>query len=262
MSRLSHLDEQGAARMVDVSHKPFTAREATAEAVIALSADAFAEVMEGTAPKGDVFAAARIAGIQAAKKTAELIPLCHAIPISSVSIDFEPIENRHALRIETTAKTTAQTGVEMEALVAASIAALTVYDMVKAIDKAAVVEAVRLLAKAGGKSGEYRSTGRFRPAEKTARQQATAKSAAIPLMHEATAPRPKADNTAEREAFRAFMTGRHLRATEWAKQADVPASHIYAYLTGRSRALPHDVAERLAKAARVRVEDMFAAKPD
>ncbi len=247
--------------MVDVSHKPFTAREATAEAVIALSADAFTEAIGGTAPKGDVLAAARIAGIQAAKKTAELIPLCHAIPISSVSIDFEALEDRNALRIKATAKTTAQTGVEMEALVAVSIAALTVYDMVKAIDKAAVVEAVRLLAKTGGKSGEYRSIGGFKPAAKTARQRPAAKSAAIALMHEATAPPPKADNTAEREAFRAFMTGRHLRATEWAKQADVPASHIYAYLTGRSRDLPHEVAERLAKAARVRVEDMFVAKP-
>lgn len=259
MTKLSHLDDQGSARMVDVSHKPSTAREATAEAIVAMSADAFAEVMGGTAPKGDVLAAARIAGIQAAKKTADLIPLCHAIPISSVSITFEAIEDQRALRITATAKTTAQTGVEMEALVAASIAALTVYDMVKAIDKAAVIEAVRLLAKSGGKSGEYRSTGGFKPVTKAGRQH-PARSTAVPLMHEATAPRRKADNTAEREAFRTFMTDRHLRATEWAKQADVPASHIYAYLTGRSHALPREVAERLAKAACARVEDMFAAK--
>lgn len=260
MSKLSHLDEHGAARMVDVSHKPLTERAATAEATIVLSADAFGEVMGGTAPKGDVLAAARIAGILAAKKTAELIPLCHAIPISSVSIDFEAIEDRRAIRITSTAKTTGQTGVEMEALVGASIAALTVYDMVKALDKAAVIEAVSLLAKSGGKSGEYRSTGGFKPAAKTARQR-PGKSTATPLMHEVAAPRPRADNTAEREAFRAFMTARHLRATEWAKQADIPASHIYAYLTGRSRALPHEIAERLAKAAHVRMEDMFAAKP-
>jgi cyclic pyranopterin monophosphate synthase len=258
MSRLSHLDEQGAARMVDVSHKPLTAREATAEAVVVLSADAFAEVMGGTAPKGDVLATARIAGIQAAKRTAELIPLCHAIPLSSVRIDFEAIEDRDALRIKATAKTTAQTGVEMEALVAAGIAAFTVYDMVKAIDKAAVIEAVRLLVKSGGKSGEYRSTAAPVPKSKHARP--AAKSAVMPLMHEATAPRPKIDNTAEREAFRTFMTNRHLRVTEWAKQADIPASHIYAYLTGRLRQLPREVAERLAKAARVSVEDLFAAK--
>jgi len=261
MSRLTHLDSQGAARMVDVSDKSPTAREATAEAVIVLSAEAFDEAIGGTAPKGDVLAAARIAGIMAAKKTAELIPLCHAIPISSVSIDFQAIEGRTALRITAIAKTTAQTGVEMEALVAASIAALTVYDMVKAIDKAAVIEAVRLIAKSGGKSGEYRSTGSFRPAPKTERARPATKPAVATLMHEVAAPRPRADNTAEREAFRAFMTSRHLRATDWAKQAAVPASHIYAYLTGRARTLPHDIAERLAKAARVRVEEMFAAKP-
>jgi cyclic pyranopterin phosphate synthase len=153
MSELTHLDEHGAARMVDVSGKDVTAREAEAEAVIVLSADAFAAVSEGTAPKGDVLATARIAGIMAAKKTSELIPLCHPLPLSKAAIEFEMLSDRNAIRIAATVKTTAQTGVEMEALTAASIAALTIYDMVKAVDKSAVVESIRLLTKSGGKSG-------------------------------------------------------------------------------------------------------------
>ena len=155
MSRLTHLDEHGAARMVDVSDKPETAREAVAEATIVLSPEAYAAALAEDSKKGDVRAAARIAGIMAAKKTSELIPLCHPIALSKASIEIEPIAERHALRILATVKTTGQTGVEMEALTAASIAALTIYDMVKAIDRGAVVESVRLLSKSGGKSGTY-----------------------------------------------------------------------------------------------------------
>src|SRR5215831_2517880 len=155
MSKLTHLDGAGAARMVDVSEKGITERDASAEATITLSAEAFAAVAEGNAKKGDVLAAARIAGIMAAKKTSELIPLCHPIALTKVSVDFEPDAASHAIRIVTGAKTTGQTGVEMEALTAASIAALTIYDMVKAIDKAAVISDVKLLAKSGGKSGGY-----------------------------------------------------------------------------------------------------------
>lgn len=155
MTKLTHLDESGAARMVDVSEKEATAREATAEAVIRLSPDAYTAAIGGTGPKGDVLAAARIAGIMAAKKTAELIPLCHPLPLSKVAVDFEPRAESSSLRIIAMAKTKAETGVEMEALTAASIAALTVYDMVKAVDKGAVIETVRLLTKSGGKSGLY-----------------------------------------------------------------------------------------------------------
>src|SRR6185312_13674771 len=145
MTKLSHLDDHGAARMVDVSAKAATDREATAEATVTLSAEAFAAVMSGTAPKGDVLAAARIAGIMAAKKTSELIPLCHPLALTKANIDFEPGDN--AIRIVSTVKTNGQTGVEMEALTAASIAALTIYDMIKAVDKAAVIEGVRLVSK-------------------------------------------------------------------------------------------------------------------
>ena len=159
MSKLSHLDEHGAARMVDVSDKPPTVREASAEAVIALSPEAYNTALSPDAPKGDVLATARLAGIMAAKRTAELIPLCHPIPLTKASVDFEPLDERSALRIVASVRTTAPTGVEMEAMTAASTAALTVYDMVKAIDRSAVIQSVRLLSKSGGKSGTYTAGG-------------------------------------------------------------------------------------------------------
>ncbi len=265
MSKLSHLDEHGAARMVDVSDKKKSEREAMAEAVIALSAEAFAAVVSGNAPKGDVLSTARLAGIMAAKKTPELIPLCHAIMLAKVDIAFEMQNEKNAIRILATAKTTAETGVEMEALTAAGIAALTIYDMTKAVDKSAVIQSIRLLMKSGGKSGTYvvapakaakkpASTARSATA---ARPAARTRARASLLMGEVTSPPPRADASGRREAFRTFMVSRHLRATEWAKQAGVPAAQIYAFLTGRLHALPPDTAERLARAAHVRLEDMF-----
>jgi len=257
MSDLTHLDEHGAARMVDVSDKDLTAREATAEGVITLSEAAFAAVMDGSAPKGDVLAAARIAGIMAAKKTSELIPLCHPLPLSKLAIDFEPLVEKSAIRIVAMAKTTAQTGVEMEALTAASIAALTIYDMVKAVDKGAVIESIRLLTKSGGKSGAYIAPSKPK-IERAVADRPRARAKPMTLTHETAAPPPTGDPNADREAFRNFMVTRQLRATDWAKQAGVPASQIYSYLTGRSRGLTPEVAERLANAARARVEDLFA----
>src|SRR5471030_574934 len=155
MNKLTHLDEHGAARMVDVSKKDPTDREAEAEAILRLSAEAFEAVIEGAIKKGDVLAAARIAGIMAAKKTSELIPLCHPIALTKANVDFEPDASRSAIRIVASAKTSGQTGVEMEALTAASIAALTIYDMIKAVDKTAVIGDIRLISKSGGKSGEF-----------------------------------------------------------------------------------------------------------
>ena len=157
MSGLTHLDAEGAARMVDVSAKPATAREATAEGLILLSAQALAAIRDGTAKKGDVIAVARIAGIMAAKRTAELIPLCHPLPLSSVTLDLALETDR--IRCTATARTTGPTGVEMEALTAVSVALLTVYDMAKALDRAMRIEGIRLLAKSGGKSGEWRAEG-------------------------------------------------------------------------------------------------------
>ncbi len=256
MSKLTHLDDKGAARMVDVSAKAETDRVATAEASIAMSAEAFAAIRSGSAPKGDVLAAARIAGIMAAKKTSELIPLCHPLAITGAAIEFELVESENRIRIAATVKTTGQTGVEMEALTASSVAALTIYDMIKAVDKEAVIGDVRLAEKSGGKSGTFVATGRLQkttPAPAPARRVAKASV----LMDQASAAPPRREAGADREAFRAFMTSRRLRATEWAKDAGVPPSQIYAFLTGRSRAMASDVAEKLARAARVRVEDLF-----
>lgn len=257
MNKLTHLDDTGAARMVDVSAKTSTEREATAEATIVLSAEAFEAVMGGTAPKGDVLAAARIAGIMAAKKTSELIPLCHPIALAKANVDFEPDAARNAIRILASVKTMGQTGVEMEVLTAASIAALTIYDMIKAVDRAAVIEGVKLLAKSGGKSGDY-AAAPAKPAAPTFRS-AGMRGRAKPatLMGEIAAPKPQRDANGQREAFRSFMTSNRLRATQWAKDAGVPVSEIYAYLTGKTRAMPAQVAERLARAARTRSEDMF-----
>lgn len=155
MSRLTHLDQAGAARMVDVGGKPETARAATATGRIRMSAAALAAVRDGSGPKGDVLAAARIAGIMAAKKTGELIPLCHPLALDAVSVDFAFEED--AVRATARASLTGRTGVEMEAITAASIALLTVYDMAKALDKGMVIEGLRLLEKTGGKSGHWRA---------------------------------------------------------------------------------------------------------
>jgi cyclic pyranopterin phosphate synthase len=145
--------------MVDVGAKDVTQREAQAEAVITMKAETLALIVSGQAPKGDVLAVARIAGIQAAKRTHELIPLCHALALSSVHVDFEPLGNGR-LRVVTTARCDGKTGVEMEALTAVSVAALTVYDMVKAVDRGMVIQRIRLLKKSGGKSGTWVRKGK------------------------------------------------------------------------------------------------------
>jgi cyclic pyranopterin phosphate synthase len=155
MSRLTHVDARGAASMVDVSAKPATAREAVAQARVILTPAAFQAVQDNAIAKGDVLAVARLAGIQGAKRTADLIPLCHPLPIASAAVDLALDEALPGVVITATVRTTGQTGVEMEALTAASVAALTVYDMTKAIDKGIRIEAVRLLRKSGGKSGTW-----------------------------------------------------------------------------------------------------------
>jgi cyclic pyranopterin phosphate synthase len=155
MSKLTHLDDTGSAHMVDISAKADTAREALAEGSIQMSAEALTAIKEGRSKKGDVLAVARIAGIMAAKKTSDLIPLCHPIALSSVSVDFDLREDR--ICVTASARTTGPTGVEMEALTAASVALLTLYDMAKALDRAMVITGVRLLAKSGGRSGNWRA---------------------------------------------------------------------------------------------------------
>ncbi|MBB4642265.1 cyclic pyranopterin monophosphate synthase MoaC [Rhizorhapis suberifaciens] len=154
MSRLTHLDKDGAANMVDVSTKPSTTRQAIATGRIIMSPDARKAIAEGLVKKGDVLAVARIAGIMAAKKTSDLIPLCHPLPLSSVSIDLQLDEQ--GIIATATAKTSGQTGVEMEALTAVSTALLTVYDMAKAIDKSMIIRDICLIEKSGGKSGNWK----------------------------------------------------------------------------------------------------------
>lgn len=155
MPKLSHFDDHGQAHMVDVSAKDVTAREAVAEGRVLMAPATLALVMEGTAKKGDVLGVARLAGIMGAKQTAGLIPLCHPLPITKVALDLVPDEALPGIRITATVKTAGQTGVEMEALTAVSVAALTVYDMLKAAEKGMRIEGIRLLAKSGGKSGTY-----------------------------------------------------------------------------------------------------------
>ena len=156
MTSLTHLDKSGRAKMVDVGHKPITAREARAEGFVSLQPATLKAIGDGTVPKGEVFGTARIAGIMAAKRCGELIPLCHPLPIESVEVDFDVPELEPAgespvrLRIHAVARITAKTGVEMEALTAVSVAALTIYDMCKAIDKTMTIDGIRLLAKSGG----------------------------------------------------------------------------------------------------------------
>jgi cyclic pyranopterin phosphate synthase len=156
VGELTHLDETGRARMVDVGGKDVTQRRALARAVVRMSPTTAAAVRDGDAPKGDVLGPARIAGIQAAKRTWELIPLCHQLPLSFVDVVAAVDADAGTVTLTTEARTTAQTGVEMEALTAASVAALTVYDMVKALEKGVAIEQVALLEKSGGKSGDWR----------------------------------------------------------------------------------------------------------
>ena len=155
MNRLSHLDAQGNAHMVDVSEKHVTSRSATAKARVLMEAATLSLILEGKAAKGDVLATARIAGIMAAKKTHELIPLCHPLLISKVSVDFTPDQATSSIEVSATVKVEGKTGVEMEALTACSVAALTLYDMCKAVDRGMKITDLRLVEKSGGKSGPF-----------------------------------------------------------------------------------------------------------
>ncbi|MGH2869989.1 MAG: cyclic pyranopterin monophosphate synthase MoaC [Solirubrobacteraceae bacterium] len=156
MSELTHLDSSGRARMVDVGDKPDTERVAVARAIVRVTPETAERVQAGDAPKGDVLGVARIAGIQAAKRTAELIPLCHPLALSFVGVDGQIDVEAGTIELTAEARTTGPTGVEMEALTAASVAALTVYDMVKGVERGAEITSVTLLRKSGGRSGEWR----------------------------------------------------------------------------------------------------------
>ena len=156
MGELTHLDKSGHARMVDVGDKPVTAREAVAEGRVRMAPATLQKALSGDAKKGSVTAAAEFAGIMAAKKTAELIPLCHQVPLSSIKVEIAADESQSAMVVTARARTQGQTGVEMEALTAVSVACLTIYDMLKASDRGMVIEGITLLEKRGGASGEYK----------------------------------------------------------------------------------------------------------
>jgi cyclic pyranopterin phosphate synthase len=156
--KLSHIDEKGEARMVDVSDKAVTSRTAVAEGFVAMLPETLALLKSGNAPKGDVLGTARIAGIMAAKRTHELIPLCHPLNITKVGVDLEPVSKPAGVRVSAEVKTSGQTGVEMEALTAVSVACLTLYDMLKAVDRGMSFEGIRLVEKSGGRSGDFRAS--------------------------------------------------------------------------------------------------------
>ena len=155
MSKLTHIDAEGRARMVDVSNKAVTSREAVAEGFVSMAPATLKLAISGTGKKGDVRAVAELAGVRAAKKTADLIPLCHPLALSQVTVELTPNAAENAVDIVATCRLTGKTGVEMEALTAASVAALTVYDMAKAVDRGMQITDIRLLHKSGGKSGSY-----------------------------------------------------------------------------------------------------------
>jgi cyclic pyranopterin phosphate synthase len=159
---LSHLNEAGEARMVDVSAKAATERSAVAEGFVAMAPETLELILRGNAPKGDVLATARIAGIMAAKRTHELIPLCHPLALTQVTVDFVATRDPAGIRVEATAKVEAKTGVEMEALTAVTVACLTLYDMCKAVDRAMVFSGIRLIEKTGGRSGNFQAGARRR----------------------------------------------------------------------------------------------------
>ena len=160
MTKLSHLDDQGAARMVDVSDKSVTSRTAIAEGFISMTPETLALIETGEAKKGDVLAAARIAGIMAAKKTHELIPLCHPLALTKAEVGLTPSKSPAGIHVTAHVRVTGQTGVEMEALTAVSVACLTIYDMLKAADKGMVISDIRLLEKTGGRSGGYKAAAK------------------------------------------------------------------------------------------------------
>jgi cyclic pyranopterin monophosphate synthase len=155
MTKLSHLDDQGRARMVDVSDKDITSRVAVARGTIRMSAETLALILDNKIEKGDVFSVARVAGIMAAKKTSELIPMCHPLNLTAVEIDLRPVENPARVEIEASVRVSGKTGVEMEALTAVSAAGLTIYDMCKAVDREMTIGEIRLVKKSGGKSGTF-----------------------------------------------------------------------------------------------------------
>lgn len=269
MTKLTHINDKGQAHMVDVSGKATTERTAMAEAIVRLKPDTLAMVLDGSSPKGDVLAVARVAGIMAAKKTSELIPLCHPLPISAVTVLCEPDEAECIIRVLATVRVTGTTGVEMEALTAASVAALTIYDMLKAVEKGIVIDGIKLLSKEGGKSGSYRAENQETAGSKS-RQSAIRRASEVQVKARRARPMspvevvpegPKRkivpDASAKREALRRFMQARGLTAHAWTKDAELPVGVLYSFLHGRTHALSKAEEQKLCDAVGVSPEDLY-----
>lgn len=255
--------------MVDVSGKGITERTAMAEAIVRLKPETMAMVLDGSSPKGDVLAVARVAGIMAAKKTSDLIPLCHPLPISAVTVLCEPDEADNIIRVLATVRVSGNTGVEMEALTAASIAALTIYDMLKAVERGIVIETIHLISKEGGKSGSFRaepsdgsgSGQRLGALRRASGVQATVRRARTTLKPEPPADpakrKPSADASAKRDALRRFMQSRGLTAHAWSRDANLPVGVLYSFLHGRTHTLTKGEEQKLSSAVGVAPEDLY-----
>jgi cyclic pyranopterin phosphate synthase len=267
VSKLTHLNDKGQAHMVDVSSKAPTERTAMAEAIVRMSPETLGAVLDGSAPKGDVLAVARVAGIMAAKKTSELIPLCHPLPISAVTVLCEPDEAECIIRVLATVRVTGTTGVEMEALTAASIAALTIYDMLKAVERGITIEAIRLISKEGGKSGSFRAeektaaSGRHAALRRAGPVQIkTRRARAVSVSEVVAEPAQRksvADAAGKREALRRFMKERGLTAHAWTRDAGLAVGVLYSFLHGRTHSLTRGEEQKLASAISVDPEDLY-----
>ncbi len=261
MVKLSHLDDQGRAHMVDVGEKHVTERIAVAKGAVVMKPETLKLITGGGIKKGDVLAAARLAGIMAAKRTADLIPLCHPLSLNAITVDLEPDADTGRLEISARVKVNGRTGVEMEALTAVSVAALTVYDMAKAVDRGMILTDIRLVEKSGGRSGDYKAQDaaasgsadlRSRGMRSTPHEGAPAVRKRRPRL----SPRVKSQ-IAKREAFREYLYNNKIQVSAISKKAGVKLGEVYCYLNGQTPALRDEVAARLAKAAGVAVDDLF-----
>ena len=263
MSKLSHIDGQGQANMVDVGEKEVTTRLAVAEGRVVMKAETLKLILEGDMKKGDVLGTARLAGIMAAKKTSDLIPLCHPLALSSVKVDLTPDTDKNIIHIQSRVKVTGQTGVEMEALTAVSVAALTIYDMAKAVDRDMEIGKIRLVQKQGGKSGS------FQRAETAKTETTSPSSRPADLKSKRAALRPqeikagtgqaalRVSPVSERDAFRQFIRVNRLQVHRWAKDAGVRPGEVFGYLNGQTPRIAEDSAQKLASAIGVPPSRMF-----
>jgi len=263
MSKLSHLDDRGRAHMVDVGAKDITERVAVATGVVAMKPDTLALILGNGIKKGDVLAAARLAGIMAAKRTADLIPLCHPLSLNAITVDLVPGGDQKSIEITARVKVSGRTGVEMEALTAVSVAALTLYDMAKAVDRGMSITDIRLVEKSGGRSGLYKSGQDETPDAPLPPQLKSRKMRSTPHDAPGTPPQQRAQPARfaplpnHREAFRTFLNRNKIQVSALSKKAGVRSGEVYGFLNGQTPALAQETATLLATAAGVSVDELF-----